>query len=738
MKQVLEYREPASEWLEGLPIGNGRLAAITWGDRRTDVLTLNQESVWRGANRDRIPFEGAPLLPLVRRLLQEGDSFRATALANLAFGGEGGISGLPNRIDPYQVVGELSFELDADPVLFSRKLDLRSGVVRNERQTASGSIVSEFLASCASGAFLFRWESEPETGFSGRLRFRRAKDPDSTAVLETVDGRMSYRCTFQGGIGFTFEAEVTTDGILASVEDGFRISEASRVLVVADVVTSVDEQRSGPSRHGSSRMEIEADIEEHMARFRKAMDRVNFELEEDEVLSGLDTAERIRRFKAGESDIGLQELHFHFGRYLLLSSTICGALPANLQGKWNDSIHPPWECDYHFDINLQMNYWMCEPCDMPECAEGLVQFLVGFLPSGRRAAQRLYGCRGIWLPIQTDAWMNSTPESYGWAVWIGAAPWMAWHLWQHYVYNGSLRYLHDTAYPYFQAVAEFYEDYLVAGELGVLQIMPSQSPENRFEGTGHFPVSIGISSAMDVQLAFDALTYAIDSSRILGVDEDRRRIWEDMRSRLPEFGIGRDGRLLEWNEEKIEVEPGHRHLSHLYGLYPSELFTKEKRPALHRAACASLRHRLAQGGGHTGWSRAWIACLLARSGDGEGFEEHHAALIRDFVTSSLLDLHPPRIFQIDGNLGGVAAVLEALASFHDGKVHLLHALPAAWGQGRLQGIKLPGGHRLAMEWKEHRLSRLEVIIGFDETVTIQYDDHEMMVRGRRGETIRVL
>ena len=472
----------------------------------------------------------------------------------------------------------------------------------------------------------------------------------------------------------------------------------------------------------------------HIARFSDIMGRLDFALNEEEGLSGLPTDERIRRVKEGNADNGISRLCFDYGRYLLVSSSVCGQLPANLQGKWNDSLTPPWNCDYHFDINLQMNYWMAEPAGMPECAEALIRYVRSFLDSGREAAKRLYGCRGIFLPIQTDAWGISTPESYGWAVWIGAAPWIARHLWDHYRYSGDTAYLKNEAYEFFAAVAEFYEDYLQKDENGVYQILPSQSPENSVAEVGCFPVLIGQSSAMDVQLCFDALTYAIRSAEILGVDGDKAARWKELRDNLPPFAIGSDGRLMEWNREYTEREPGHRHLSHLYGLYPSDLFTPDTRPAQYEAGIRSLRYRLSHGGGHTGWSRAWVSCLAARLGDREGFYEHYSALIKDFATVSLLDLHPPRIFQIDGNLGAVAAGIEAVVSYYDDTAHLLRGVPAQWASGHLNGVKIPGGHTVNVSWENGRLSSLSVVMGFEPEARLEWQGKTFTAKGQPGET----
>ncbi|MDR0731489.1 MAG: alpha-L-fucosidase, partial [Treponema sp.] len=407
-------------------------------------------------------------------------------------------------------------------------------------------------------------------------------------------------------------------------------------------------------------------------------------------------------------------------------------------------IDPPWDCDYHFDIKLEMNHWPAEPCNMGECDDKLLHYAESFYESGAKAAKSLYGCRGIYLPIQTDVWGVSTPESFGWAVWLGAAPWTAWHFWQRYIYSGDKDFLKNRAYRFFREVAQFYEDYLVEDEQGVFQIMPSQSPENTFAGAGHnLPVSIGISSAMDVQLCYDTLSYAIDAAESLNVDAEKVSKWKDIRQRLPPFGIGGDGRLLEWNEEKEELEPGHRHISHLYGIYPSELFTAEKRPAQYAAALKALEYRLSHGGGHTGWSRSWTAALMARFGKEDGFYEHYTALIKDFATMTLLDTHPmggwtpPVCFQIDGNFGGVAAVNEALVRCVDGKIHILPALPEAWPAGQIRGIKTPGGHTVDIVWNQGKAVSVDLTFGYAGEAVICVNNREQQVRGNPGSRIGI-
>ena len=715
MENKLWYRTPPGEWMEGLPIGNGRLAAMIWGDESADTVSLNHEWLWRGTNRFRDTAPEATHLPEVRDCLKRGDFFRATSLANLYFGGLGGISGFENRVDAYQPAGDLRFALDGCTGFLGRELDIERAVARAERQTAGGPVESAFIAHPQYNLIVCRW-SAPSGRFSGRLSYSRAWDDKATEDCRYLASGIEYCCAFDGGIRFKTAVALVTDGIAEAGEDGIAIRDACSVTAYVNIATSVKGVDEELAMHPVPDVPWQELLESHGRAFAGVLGRLALTVALPP--NPLPTDERIASVRGGELDPTLPLLYFNYGRYLLASSSICGELPANLQGKWNDSIHPPWECDYHFDINLQMNYWMAEPAAMPECAEALLQFAERFVPHGRKAAADLYGCRGVWLPLQTDAWGRATPESCGWSVWVGAAAWVAQHFWRHYEYTGDRAFLKDRAYPFFREVCLFYEDYLAEDEAGVLQVMPSQSPENRFEGTGYWPVSIGISSAMDVQLAHDAFGYAIRAARELGVDGELAEKWQGLSDRLPPFKIGSDGRLLEWETERAEVEPGHRHLSHLYGLYPSDLFNPADTPALYDAAVKSLRFRLSQGGGHTGWSRAWVACLHARAGDGGEVWKHLYALLTDFATVSLLDLHPPRIFQIDGNLGAVEAILQSLVQVWGGKVHLLRALPRQWPEGSLTGVKIPGGHTLSLTWADGRLTSLDVLPGHGEQVVL--------------------
>ncbi len=708
MNNILWYNKQSQEWMEGLPIGNGRLAAMVWGDESTDVISLNHEWLWRGINRNRDNLQVSSNISQIRSLLKEGDFFRATSLANTFLGGHGGVSKIKNKVDAYQPAGDLSFTID-DASFIRRQLNMEEAVINVQRSINGSSIMSHFIAHPVHNLIICRWDSA-STHFSGEISFKRTDDPDVTERLQVAQSSLVYECSFKAGIQYKVLINIKSDGDINYTSTSMYVTNATNVTAYINIATSVkcidEEINSYPVPSGL----WEDILASHKKAFSKIYNRLNLDIELP--LETKPVNELVDDAKKGVENPVLLLKYFNYGRYLLISSSICGELPANLQGKWNDKICPPWECDYHFDINLQMNYWPAEAANLSDCTEALFQYIERFIPHGRKAAKDLYGCNGVWLPLQTDAWGRSTPESYGWSVWIGAAPWIAQHFWWHYEYTGDLTFLKNRAYPFFKEIAIFYQDYLLQDEFGTYQIMPSQSPENRFEGTGFWPVSIGVSSSMDVQLAYDSLGYAIQSAKILSVDPEFVEKWAELRMKLPPFKIGFDGRLLEWDIERVEVEPGHRHLSHLYGLYPSNIFNPIDTQPQYDAAVKSLQYRLLHGGGHTGWSRAWVACLYARIGDANKTQEHLYGLIKDFATVTLLDLHPPRIFQIDGNLGAVAAVLESIAQYWGGKVHLLRALPDQWSAGKISGIKVPGGHELEISWKNAEITELSVILGY--------------------------
>ena len=735
---IMRFNQPATAWKEGLPIGNGRLAAMIWGDKHKDVIALNHEWLWRGVNRDRKVVPNADKLDYVRELLKDEKFFKATLFGNLYFGGDGGISGEQAGVDPYQPAGDLIFSIDNCDSYVGRSLDIEHGSAETSRLVEGCNVLSRFFADCESSLIYCSWHSQ-ET-FSGTLKLSRAADKYTKQVIK-ISANDSGKCIildgeFLNGISFCITADIRTDGIFSDSESNLKIENATWLKCIVNIATSVKGIKEELSIY-TAEFDFEKVYTMHCDSFSQMFNRTSFEIKGDEEYNNYCMEDRIARIKKGKRDNGISTLLYNFGRYLFIASTISGELPPNLQGKWNDMAEPPWDSDYHMNINLQMNHWLALPCQFNEGSLKFLTFLESFYDSAADAAKKLYNCRGIYMPLQTDAWGISTPEAFGWAVWVGCAPWMARHFWEHYTYNGDIGFLRNRAYPYFKKVAEFFEDYLVRDDNGVYQVMPSQSPENRFQSSGLIPVSLCVSAAMDVQLCYDAFSYAIDAAQILDIDLESVAIWKNIKNNLPKFGIGSDGRLLEWNDEKEEVqeELGHRHLSHLYGVYPSDLFTENVRTAEYEASRKSFDFRLKHGGGHTGWSRAWVAALMSRFNNPDGVYEHVTALLVDFATVSLLDLHPPGWFQIDGNLGIVAAINDSLLSFTNDKIHVMRAVPKEWDCGSISGLKAPGGHIIDLTWQNGKMETLTISIGFAKKAVLVLSGEEKELTGFEGDIV---
>ncbi|MBQ4110579.1 MAG: glycoside hydrolase N-terminal domain-containing protein [Clostridia bacterium] len=732
---VLNCRDFASNWLDGFPLGNGKHASMIWGDTK-DIISLNHELLWRGVTRDRdtkkVP-DG--VLNQVRNLINEQDYFKATVIANAWFGGVGGTSGIHNNIDSYQPAGDLNFELDCENASGGRILDLLNGVATITRKRNNGGdvVLTSYVDACRD-VVVCRWYSEDS--FSGKISFTRPEDNGANEKCKYSPEKILYSCSFTGGIAYKTAAFIKCNGMAEADETGIFIKDATELIITSEIkVLSEKEDFDYPERYS---YDYESMKKTHCDTFSCEMQKFDLTVFCEAPDGFLE--ERLEKMKKGAEDDGLIMLFYNYGKYLYLSSNFIAELPANLQGKWNYDIEPPWQSDYHFNINLQMNYWMAEPMALVDGVKTMLKFIDKCVPHGKKAADDLYGCRGIWLPLSSDMWGRTTPESYGYGVWLGAAPWFAQHYWQRYLYSGDKDFLRNSAYPFIKEVAGFIEDYVVL-ENGVYEIYPSQSPENKFVGVGSMPIAICKSSAMDVQLVYDALGYAIKSAEILKVDSEDVKIWKEIRDNLPEFKIGKDGRLLEWNEEFEEHEPGHRHFSHLFGVYPSEIFTEEKRPEQFEAAKKSLEFRMANDGGPTGWSRAWMACLFARFGDGEGVYEQISQLVKQYTTASLLDTHPfgtknpPYVFQIDGNFGAVAAVNEAIAHFKNNKLYILPALPKNWKNGQVSGFKVPGGHTVDFKWENSEITDFNVTIGYEKELTVVYCGRETVFSGSCGEMI---
>ncbi|WP_150273462.1 glycosyl hydrolase family 95 catalytic domain-containing protein [Paenibacillus tepidiphilus] len=746
----LKYNQPAVEWEEALPLGNGHMGAMVFGGVERERLQLNEDTLWSGFPRDTNNYEALRYLGRVRSMLAEGRYAEAEELVNAKM--------LGVNCQAYMPLGDLFIEhLEATAVSgYTRELDLDSGIAKVAYRSGADGFTREAFISVPDDVAVVKLASEVKGGLQAALslsselkasaefdgEYLVLKGCAPTHIADNYHRDHPGAILYEDGLGMRFELhlQVLANGGSVEYADGrLVISGADEALLLLASGTNYKEMKQRASHlaevPAGGTADIAADCrqrlaaaaarpyaelrERHMADHRELFRRVALDLGGQDKAE-LPTDERLTAYQAGAEDPQLEALLFQYGRYLLIASSRPGTQAANLQGIWNQHVTPPWNSNYTTNINTQMNYWLAEVANLHECHEPLMDFIREASETGARTARVHYGARGWVAHHNVDLWRSTVPSGgdASWAFWPMGGVWLSRHLWEHYLYAPDRAFLEERAYPLMKGAALFALDWLVEDADGLLVTSPSTSPENRFLDAEGRPCSVSTGTAMDMTLIRELFGHCIEAAALLDADAEFRQLLEEALPRLAPLQVGADGRLLEWSEPFAESEPGHRHVSHLYGLYPGTLINELETPELLEASRRSLAHRIASGGGHTGWSCAWLINLYARLKDGEAAYGFVRTLLTRSIYPNLFDAHPP--FQIDGNFGAAAGIAEMLLQSHLDVLCLLPALPAGWKNGKVTGLKARGGLTVDIEWQGSRLVTARIAAAHDGVCRLNY------------------
>lgn len=732
-KMKLWYDKPAGSWNEALPLGNGRLGAMVFGGTDKERIQFNDDTLWVGAPRDYSHKDAVKYLPEIRQLLFDGKQKEAEKLAMEQF------MSVPLRQMPYQPFGDLIIESAGHGTAtdYRRELDLDQAVATTRYVVEGVTYTREVFSSHPDDIIVVRITADKPC----KINFTTSiTSPHQSVKIEAIGkdvlamrGQVSnyfykqIKLEIECAIKFEARLKVEAEGGQTEVTgEAIKVKDADAVTLILAGATNYrkfEDLTADPAKRcevalkGIAPKKYDAMRQDHVADHQELFRRVVLDLGATDAMQN-PTDKRLKTF--GPNDPQLATLFFQFGRYLMIAGSRPGTQPLNLQGIWNESTNPPWEAKYTVNINTEMNYWPSEPCNLAECTEPLFDALDEIVISGGRVAKAQYDCPGWVLHHNFDLWRGAAPiNNSNHGIWPTGGAWLCQHLWWHYQYSCDEDFLRKRAYPVMKGAAQFFAAVLVKDpKTGWLVSAPSNSPE-------HGGLVAG--PTMDHQIIRNLLGNCVEASEILGVDEDFRKQLKDIIKQIAPNQVGKHGQLQEWMEDKDDPKDQHRHISHLWGVHPGREITVRGTPALCDAAKTSLTQR---GDGGTGWSKAWKINFWARFADGNHAYLMLSSLINTGTLPNLFDTCPP--FQIDGNFGATAGIVEMLLQSHEGEINILPALPDAWPAGFVNGLRARDGFDVNISWKDGKLERAEVVSKRGNKCRVRYGDKVVDMPTEKG------